>query len=161
MKKIIITVTFLISISLISNAQKQETIAKFRITEATNNGNDISQWYFERKQFLVFFNDKDKQLCLANVSGINDEQSYGRVYSLQREKIKETETSYEADVFSFRWKYSNSYNSETGYATVSLTKIYKPAGVIFSIKMVLPNLDVLRIKGYMEGTLNLNDYVNN
>ena len=32
-------------------------------------------------------------MCLANVSEINDEQSYGRVYSLQREKIKETEGS--------------------------------------------------------------------
>lgn len=74
------------SISLMSRAQKQETIAKFRITEATNNGNDISQWYFERKQFLVFFNDKDKQLCLANVSGINDEQSYGKVIPFKEKR---------------------------------------------------------------------------
>lgn len=116
---------------------------------------------FERKQFLIFYNNKEGQLCLANVSGINDDQSYGRVYSLASETIKETETSYKADVFNFRWKYYNSYNSETVYAAVSLTKIYKPTGVIFSIKMALLNLDVLKIKGYMEGTLNLNDYLNN
>ena len=161
MKKIFITVTFLMSISIISNAQKQEDLAKFIITEATSNGNDISQWYFQRKQFLIFYNNKEGQLCLADVSGINDDQSYGRVYSLKSESMNETETSYKVDVFSFRWRYFNSYNSETGYATLLLTKIYKPAGVIFSIKMVLSNLDVLKIKGYMEGTLNLNDYLNN
>lgn len=152
---------FLLNMHLIVSAQKQEDLAKFIITEATSNGSDISQWYFQRKQFLIFYNNKENNLCLANVSGINDDQSYGRVYSLKSETMNETETSYKADVFSFRWRYFNSYNSETGYATVSLTKIYKPAGVIFSIKMVLPNLDVLKIKGYMEGTLNLNDYLNN
>ena len=161
MLKLMLAIIFLISTSLISSAQKQETIAKFRITEATNNGNDISQWYFERKQFLVFFNDKDKQLCMANVSGINDEQSYGRVYSLKSESVEETDTNYKIDVFSFRWKYFNSYDSKSGYAAVSFTKIYKPSGVIFSIKIIMPNLDVLKIKGYMEGTLNLNDYLNN
>lgn len=45
MIKQIFIVIFLMTVSLISSAQKQETIAKFRITEATNNGNDISQWF--------------------------------------------------------------------------------------------------------------------
>ena len=63
------------SISIISNAQKQEDLAKFIITEATSNGNDVSQWYFQRKQLLIFYNNKEGQLCLANVSGINDDQS--------------------------------------------------------------------------------------
>ena len=39
-----------------------------------------------------------------------------------------------------------------------MTKIYKPQGVAFTLKMVLPNLDILEYKGYMEGSLDFNNY---
>lgn len=34
---------------------QQRDLAKFRITEAKNNGYDCSQYYFERKQYFVFY----------------------------------------------------------------------------------------------------------
>lgn len=142
-----------------SKAQNQEELARFRITEAILNGNDITQWYFDRKQFIVFYKNKAKDLCMANVSGINDDQSYGTLSSFTHEKLKETDKSYQVDIFNFRWKYYNSYDDNTGYATVVFTKVYKPQGVLFTIKMVQANLDVLILKGYMEGSLNLNDYL--
>ncbi len=142
-------------------AQKQETLAKFKITEATNNGEDISQWYFERKQYMVFYKNGDGYLCFANVSGINNEQSHGWVFSLRHDRLPESDKNYQADFFTFRWKYYNTYDFQTGYATVSFVKLYKAAGVAFYLKMVLPYLDVLEFNGYMEGSLNLNDYLGN
>ena len=149
----------MLCISTQSHAQDQEKIGKFIITEATLNGNDLTQWYFDRKQFIVFYKNKAQQLCMANVSGINDDQSYGTLSSFKQEKIKETDKTYKIDIFNFRWKYYNTYDNNTGYATIVFTKVYKPQGVLFTIKMVQANLDVLNLKGYMEGSLNLNDYL--
>lgn len=139
-------------------AQTQKTLGTFRITEATSNGIDKSQWYFERKQYFAFYTDLQGQLCLANVSGISDEQSYGKLFPISVHKEPETSETYEVAIFRFRWKYNNSYNKNAGYATVELTKVFRPNGVIFVLKMVLPNLDVDVYKGYMEGSVNLEDY---
>lgn len=149
----------MLGISLVTQAQKQEGIAKFRITEAKNNGVDVTRYYYDRKQYFVFYLNENKEMCFANVSGINDDQSYGKLYSLENEKVKETTTSYAADMFNFRWHYYNTYDAESGYATISFTKIYKPTGVLFTIKMVTQKLDVVVYEGYMEGSLNLQDYI--
>lgn len=158
MKLIALTIIVLL-VCPTASAQKQQEIARFRISEASSNGRDISQWYYERKQYLVFYRNEDGYLCFANVSGINNDQSYGMVYSLRHEKMAESDENYQTDFFLFRWKYFNSYDSKTGYANVYLAKIYKPNGIAFSLRMILSNLDELVIKGYMENSLNLNDYL--
>lgn len=151
----------MLGISLSSFAQEQTVLAKFKITEAKKNGVDVSNYYFERKQYFVFYFDKYKQFCMANVSGVNSDQSYGRLYSMQKEHIAETKNTYQINVFNFRWKYYNTYDNASGYASISLTKVYKPQGVMFILKMVLTNLDVVEYKGFMEGTLNFQDYFDN
>ena len=149
----------MLGFSLFTHAQKQEDLAKFRITEAKNNGNDITQYYYERKQYFVFYLNEAKDLCLANVSGTNNDQSYGKILSLEEESKNETDETYKTDIFNFRWKYHNTYDKDNGYATISFSKIYKPTGVVFNMKMVTQRLDVVVFNGYMEGTLNLQDYI--
>ena len=144
---------------LCSHAQSQEVIAKFKITEAKMNGIDMTQYYYDRKQYFVFYQYNPKEMCFASVSSINNDQSYGSLHSETSEKKLETETSYASDIFNFRWKYKNSYDGDSGYATICFTKIYKPTGVLFSIKMITQKLDVLTYIGYMEGTLNFQDYI--
>lgn len=97
---------------------------------------------------------------MANVWEKNDTQSFGRLYNTEHKKLKETYESFEADIFYFRWRYINSYDTKKGTATIELIKIYKPQGVTFKIKIVPENLDVLVYKGFMEGTLDLNKYSN-
>lgn len=72
MKRIILL--SLLGIRLVSNTQKQHDIAKFKISEAKINGTDVTQYYYERKQYFVFYLNEPRDLCLANVSGTNDEQ---------------------------------------------------------------------------------------
>lgn len=137
---------------------QQETLARFRITEAKIGKTDASQYYFNRKQYFAFYVNEEKEMLMANVSGTTDEQSYGRLYSLDMKEEEETDEHYKTQTFSFRWNYHNNYDKETGYATVVLMKIFKPQGVIFVLRMLLPDLEVGEYKGYMEGSIDFNDY---
>ena len=148
-----------LSLPLLTYAQKkQETLSKYIITESTRNGSDLTSFDVERKGYFVFYRDSDGELLFANVSKATKEQSWGPVLDLKTKEEKETETTYEADVFRFRWKYANTYDKKTGYATVTLHKVYKPQGVVFILKMVLTNLDEMIYKGYMEGTTDPDDF---
>lgn len=160
MKKIIILLTLTLNSILIAQNNNQVTLSKFIITDASDNGNDITETILEQNGYLVFYTDSEKNLFMANVWEKNDTQSFGRLYNTEHKKLKETYENYEADIFYFRWRYINSYDTKKGTATVELIKIYKPQGVTFKIKIVPENLDVLVYKGFMEGTLDLNKYSN-
>lgn len=54
-----------IFLSLNTFAQSK-TLAKFRITEATDDGEDVTEWHFQRKQQIVFYRCDDGSLCLSN-----------------------------------------------------------------------------------------------
>ena len=160
MKKIILLITLTLNAILFAQNNNQETLSKFIITDASDNGNDITETILEQNGYLVFYTDAEKNLFMANVWEKNDTQSFGRLYNTEHKKLKETYESFEADIFYFRWRYINSYDTKKGTATVELIKIYKPQGVTFKIKIVPENLDVLVYKGFMEGTLDLNKYSN-
>lgn len=160
MKKIILLITLTINAILFAQNNNQVTLSKFIITDASKNGNDITETILEQNGYLVFYTDAEKNLFMANVWEKNDTQSFGRLYNTEHKKLKETYESFEADIFYFRWRYINSYDTKKGTATVELIKIYKPQGVTFKIKIVPENLDVLVYKGFMEGTLDLNKYSN-
>jgi hypothetical protein len=160
MKKIILIITLSLNAILFAQNNNQETLSKLIITDASDNGNDITETILEQNGYLVFYTDAEKNLFMANVWEKNDTQSFGRLYNTEHKKLKETYESYEADIFYFRWRYINTYDTKKGTASVELIKIYKPQGVTFKIKIVPENLDVLVYKGYMEGTLDLNKYSN-
>lgn len=160
MKKIILLITLTLNAILFAQNNKQETLSKFIITDASDNGNDITETILEQNGYLVFYTDAEKNLFMANVWEKNDTQSFGRLYNTEHKKLKETYENFEADIFYFRWRYINTYDTKKGTATVELIKIYKPQGITFKITIIPENLDVLVYKGYMEGTLDLNKYSN-
>ena len=160
MKKIILLITLTMNAILFAQNNNQVTLSKFIITDASKNGNDITETILEQNAYLVFYTDAEKNLFMANIWEKNDTQSFGRLYNTEHKKLKETYESFEADIFYFRWRYINSYDTKKGTATVELIKIYKPQGVTFKIKIVPENLDILVYKGFMEGTLDLNKYSN-
>ena len=162
MRKIIIIGILLILSPFVTFGQNttQETLSKFIISDATDNGTDITETILDQRGYLVFYTNNDNNLYMANVWQKNDTQSFGRLYNTEHKKLKETYENFEADMFYFKWRYINSYDTKKGTATVELIKIYKPQGVTFKITIIPENLDVLVYKGYMEGTLDLNKYSN-
>lgn len=138
---------------------QQKTIAKFIITDASTNGVDETPILLDQGAYTVFYTSRnDGLLYMANYWPKAGSQSYGPMYSSQTASYNETYESYKADIFHYRWRYINSYDSKKGTASVQFTKIYKPQGIAFVLKIIPENLDIIIYKGYMEGTLDFSQY---
>ena len=138
-------------------AQEQETFGKFMIQDARYNNSDISETALDEGRYLVFYNTKEKEFFFAIVNAKNDSQSYGRVFNFETKSNAETDKEYKADVFTFNWSYKHSFDDRSGTADVSFIKIYKPAGVTFSVSIFFENLDHLEYKGYMKGSIKVKE----
>jgi hypothetical protein len=145
--------------SISNSSIKQEVIAKFIITDGTLNGIDNTPTILDQGAYTAFYTfDNDGLIYMANYWPKNDSQSYGPMYSAETNSLHETYETYKADIFYYNWRYTNDYDGKTGTAKVQLTKIYKPQGVAFILKIILENLDIIVYKGYMEGTIDFSKY---
>ena len=137
---------------------QQKTLGTFIISDATINGNDVTETYLNGGGFISFYTTDSGELMMANVMANRQTQSFGRLYASKRKSLQETYGEYKADLFYFQWSYKNDYDNKRGTAKINFTKIYKPQGIVFICTIVLENLDRLVYKGYMDGTLDLSDY---
>lgn len=137
--------------------QEQKELARFYVTHATQNGYDISESVLSMKMYTVFYTVGD-ELFMANVSGVEDSQSYGNIFDFESENYPETSDKYASYVATFHWNYINTYDTQRGTCVVEFTKIYKPQGVVSTLKMVTESLDVIEYTGVMEGTLDFSHF---
>lgn len=147
-------------LSFTNNIYAQKIDIKMVVLDAKQNGNNISDWYLKRKQFLAIYTNKDNELLFANVSGIDDEQSFGDMFGTEIKDQAETDTTYKAKDISFSWKYHNNYDTKKGTAQMNITLIYKPQGIVFNCNMILENLDFYEYTGYVEGSLDSSKFGN-
>lgn len=143
--------------ALPSAAQEQEVLAKFYVTHATENKQDITEWASQNKIFTVFY-AVDDELYMANVCDNSDDQSWGRIWGFESAKQEETDTEYETDIFYFNWTYTNSYDEQEGTCKVQFLKIYKPQGVVSKLRMITEALDMIEYTGYMEGSVDFSNF---
>lgn len=158
-KLLFLVLLSILPFSSFSQTEVQKIIAKFNITDAKLNGNDVTPIYLNWEAYTVFYTSGDDGLIyMANVAPKNNTQSFGPMYGITSEKVKETFENYEADFFYFNWKYTNDYDDKTGTAKVQVIKVYKPQGVAFTVKIITENLDIIVFKGYMEGSIDFSVY---
>lgn len=158
MTKYLIILCLLLGIEQ-SEAQ-QKVIGKFIISDATINGIDATETYLSAGGYIAFYTTGDGNLYMTNImSKRRNSQSYGRMFAAESKKVNETYENYEAHIFYFKWRYTNTYDKKRGTATVKFIKVYKPQGVAFVCTIIPENLDVCVYKGYMEGTLDFSDYL--
>lgn len=132
----------------------QEVFATFEISDARENGDDITPEAVEDQAKLVLCKSMDgKEIMFSNFWAISESQSSGRIYSVQKEVFSETEKELKHDFYQFQWSYNNSYDDKKGTAKIKLYVIYKPQGIYFECTVLPENLDVLVYKGRMEGDL--------
>ena len=142
-----------------SKSSNQEVLAKFIITDALFNGIDNTPTILDQGAYTVFYTTQDDGLIyMANYWPKDSTQSYGPMYSAETVQYNETFETYKADIFYYNWRYNNDYDGKSGPAKVQLTKIYKPQGVAFILKIVPENLDIIIYKGFMEGTIDFSQY---
>ena len=149
-----ITLAFLLIItSLLANAQ-QKTLAKFVITSASENGEDITPMLLEQGAFCVFYTfEGDSVMYLSNQWPKNATQSFGPLFPKEECVTSESLLSRNSGVSNYSWYFMNDYNNEKGTAQVQLTKFQKVIGVTFIIEIITPKKDVLEYKGYLEGSI--------
>lgn len=140
------------------DAQEQNIIAKFVITDARINKIDCTKKYLDENAYIVFYISSKGEFEMANVMPKSNTQSFGNLYSSKNTKEDETNKSYQVDYFSYTWSYKNSYNDKVGTADVTLGKIYKPQGTIFSCLIITESLDIIEYKGYMKGTIDFSKF---
>lgn len=156
MRIFIIIIGFVCCFPCLYSQQDQQVLAKFVVLEANLNGVDYTDWALNKGNYLIFFLNEYNKLCFSNIT--DGEQSHGLISNMKHQEIEETHTTYGADHYTFRWSYSNTYDKKKGSALVELMKIYKEQAVAFEIKMVAENMDIITYKGYMEGSINLEEY---
>jgi hypothetical protein len=153
MKYRLLVLMLIVSVST-AFAQKQTIIAKFIISDARFNGEDVTPTFLADGGYFVFYTiNGDKEIYFGNIRTKSDSQSFGPTYNMEHTSTPETTKDYASDTFSFNWSYTNTYDSKKGTAKVRLVKIKKPVGIAFRLTMIAENLDVIDYKGYMEGSL--------
>ncbi|TKT94157.1 hypothetical protein [Dyadobacter frigoris] len=152
-------VAVLLILSFTAVFGQQKTLGKFIITDAKINNVDLTESYLANEGYIAFYTSTDGNLSMVNTSKKANIQSYGRLLAVTQRVSKETKTQYESNVFSFKWRYKNTYDSKSGTASVRFQKVYKPQGTTFICAIIPENLDVMIFKGYMEGSLDFSDYI--
>ena len=136
------------------DSDDQMDLARFIITDAKFNGEDVTPEVVKNKAYTVFYTLKGREeFYMANYFSEADSQSFGLLYDSNLEVFEETEEEYKTDVLTSSWRYTNDYDDKKGTAKIKLIKIYKPQGIIFELTIILENLDLIVYKGYMEGSL--------
>lgn len=158
MKRILIIISILFIANISSFAQNQKDIARFYVLEATVDGIDVTSQIVNNNVYTVFYETEDEMLYMANVWERHNSQSWGPIFNVDYEHYPETSSKYESDEFIFDWAFSNSYDSKRGICGVTLTKIYKPEGIISILTLREDSGKVTVYTGYMEGTLNFSKY---
>lgn len=158
MKRILIIISILIATITFVSAQNQKEVARFYVLEATSNGIDVTSQVVYNDAYTVFYETDEGLLYMANVWERSDSQSWGPIFNVEYEHYPETSSVYESDEFIFDWAFSNTYDSKRGICEVSLSKIYKPEGVISILTLREDSGDVTVYTGYMKGSVNFSKY---
>ena len=158
MKRILIIISILIATITSVSAQNQIEVARFYVLEATSNGIDVTSQVVYNDVYTVFYETDEGLLYMANVWERSDSQSWGPIFNVEYEHYPETSSVYESDEFIFDWAFSNTYDSKRGICEVSLSKIYKPEGVVSILTLREDSGDVTVYTGYMKGSVNFSKY---
>lgn len=147
--KIIINLSFLL-VSTILFAQEKDEVT-FKVTNYTVNGVNYDQLADEADIALVFYKCKNSSICFANMFRNQDSQSYGGTYGIKESNFIETNDEYAAKQFQFTWNFVNTYDDNSGKASVTLTEIYIGKTIKMTAEIVvLETNEILLFKGYLE-----------
>ena len=100
----------ILTMFVISVSAQQTTIARYIITEASQNGIDITTRLLDQGAYTVFYtSDNDGIVYMANRWPKNGTQSFGLTHSTQDASYDVPYETYKADIFYFDWQYLNDY----------------------------------------------------
>ncbi len=143
MKKWIALIICLITLSVFG---QENILNKYEITEIFCNKKKLSGVCKENGTCLVFYSTKDSAVAMANVWQKDGSCSFGKIYNVQ-DRIVKTLSGAKKKIFTFLWKYENTYDDKKGALDVIFTVIKKSKEAFFTLKMTLENNVVYILKG--------------
>lgn len=129
-------VFYFILLEFSAQGQFSDSVSYF-IKNGKVNHVDCTEYYINRGQRLNFYHNELDELCFRNITADGSEYSYGKVSEIQIKETKENKCKVEN--ISFCWNFYNSYDNESGYATVCIKRINLLYGVEFFVKIKVDN----------------------
>lgn len=152
----IILTLFLNSILIVKSQtiESKKEFQKYVIVESQVNGVDNTASELDRKGYFTIteFGDSGR-VFLLNDSKVYEEYSFGPISNIIFSTTVATAATLKADTLKFNWKYHNSYNDESGNATITLSRVFRSDNTLFNLEMILTNKDVIKYAGYYEANL--------
>ena len=156
MSKLSILLFGLILFCFVGNAQDsalQRT--KYIITRSVHDDMDLTNFELRRGGELIFEFDNQQLVKFINYSSIDKTSSFGSVYALKVDTLKDKDYPKNYTWTRFKWNFKNDYDSITGTADIDLLLKETVYESRFYLKMVIPKMNsVTEYWGYKEGTKN-------
>ncbi len=148
--KTIISISLFTILSFSVKSQDAFNFPKMIVTKFLDNGFDYSKIAVEHHMILTFY-ESEGAYCFMNLWGTTSSYSLGKIYDFKSKNYPETETTYAATEVSFLWRFTNSYDEESGSAKVTIIYTTIDNVVTFNCEMVvLETKEVLQYEGYRE-----------
>jgi hypothetical protein len=134
---------------IISFAQAQDP-SSYKVTSFTIDGYNLDTLAEDQEIYLVFYLcDDNNTTCLANYWIKDDTYSFGPILNMQRKEIPATTSSFRKEESQFTWWFFNSYDSISGEADVTFTKIFHDNQVDMTAEVLVHDTGSrLVLKGY-------------
>lgn len=108
---------------------------------------EFNDYYLRNGQYLNFNWNDSKEIIFYNSAADRNEYSFGKVTELQTKKGIEKKCNVEW--ITFCWQFRNSYDNDSGYATVKLKRTHLIYGVEFSAKIIPDrSKEIIEFYGY-------------
>ncbi len=157
MKRVTILLLFAF-IFMHMSAQEEKELVHFIILDHRYNDEDLTDFSLDKENYISISVDDENNISMSNIT--SEGQSYGKMTRVQHERIEKTENGNKLDWYSFRWSYSNTYDTDKGSCFVQLIISYRDQANIFDLKMIDESLNSSVYRGYIEGIPKLNEYIN-
>ncbi len=153
MRRIIPLICFLfVCFANLKAQSSDDDVILYKVTNYTANRENLDELALEEDIALAFLYDDEGNLCFANLWRNSDSFSHGRVYAFKKTTSQEENNNkHKSEEYLFTWKYMNSYDDETGEASVRFTRVFIGSVIKFQCEIVsIKDNSTLVLKGYLE-----------
>ena len=133
----------------------QKNILTFDISEATDNGSDISDYYKTKNAIATFYkNYKDSTFNMAIIILKDSSMSFGPITTHPIKVTNELYEGYKTEKTYYQWYFINSYNNDKGWAEVEFSIVYNSEIPFYVLRIItIDKFEIITFKGYLNESL--------
>ncbi|RZJ69757.1 MAG: hypothetical protein EOO47_23845 [Flavobacterium sp.] len=146
----ILAIVILLFFTKAVKAQDFKLHSKFIIKNARINNSNITEEWINGDSFMGLYTvDTGDDIYFAVINPGKKSSSTGRVTNLRDQRLENSPSGDEKQLFTFQWSYANSYDDKKGVASVKIIQTRSQYGVSFDCTIVPENKDIISFSGMM------------